>query len=77
VERAGVFGAHRLAHSLAGSSGTYGYPEIGGVARAVEALLKQSLESRALPSPSQKAQIDGLTADLRELAADAARRVSA
>lgn len=68
---------HRQAHSLAGSSGTYGFPEIGSAARDVEALLKQSLESRALPSPDQKARIDRLTASLRELAADAARGVSA
>ena len=69
--------AHRQAHSLAGTSGTYGFPEIGSAARSVEALLKQSLASRALPSPDQKAQIDHLTANLRELAADAVRRVSA
>jgi HPt (histidine-containing phosphotransfer) domain-containing protein len=69
--------SHRLVHSLAGSSGTYGFPEIGAAARAVEALLKQSLESRALLSPDQKTQIDRLTAGLRELAADAARKVSA
>jgi len=69
--------AHRQAHSLAGSSGTYGFPEIGDVARTVEALLKQSLESRALLSPAQKGQIDRLIQDLRDLAAEAAQRVTA
>jgi len=69
--------AHRQAHSLAGSSGTYGFPEIGGVARTVEAFLKQCLESRALLSAAQKSQIDRLIQDLRDLAAEAARKVSA
>jgi HPt (histidine-containing phosphotransfer) domain-containing protein len=64
--------AHRQVHSLAGSSGTYGFPAISGVARSAEAILKQSLEARALPAPSLKSQVDDLVAKLREMAADAA-----
>lgn len=69
--------AYRAVHSLAGSSGTYGYPEISSVARAAEAILKQGLESRAPLSDAQRGQIDDLLARLRELAADAARQNSA
>ena len=43
------FDAYRLVHSLTGSSGTYGYPEISGLARSVEALIKESLDSRRSP----------------------------
>jgi HPt (histidine-containing phosphotransfer) domain-containing protein len=69
--------AHRQIHSLAGSSGTYGFPEISGIARAVEALIKQSLEARAPLPADPRARVDDLMTKLRELAADAARQVSA
>ena len=69
--------AYRHTHSLAGSSGTYGYNEISKIARAAEASLKQCLESRAaLPEPL-KAQVNDLVAKLRELASAAAREMSA
>jgi HPt (histidine-containing phosphotransfer) domain-containing protein len=69
--------AYRQIHSLAGSSGTYGFPDICGIARASEALLKECLDSRSLLTPTQKTQIDDLVTKLRELAADAARQASA
>src|SRR5436190_12972617 len=68
--------AHRMVHSLAGSSGTYGFPEITGIARAAEAILKAGLESRTTPPPAQKSRLDGLMTNLRELAAAAARQVA-
>jgi HPt (histidine-containing phosphotransfer) domain-containing protein len=69
--------AYRQAHTLAGSSGTYGFPEIGDAARSLEGILKETLESRAPLSPNRKLEVDGLLASLRELAAEAARKVSA
>lgn len=69
--------AYRQAHTLAGSSGTYGFPEIGDAARMLEAILKERLESRAPLAPSRKVEVDGLLASLRELAVEAARKVSA
>ena len=69
--------AYRPIHSLAGSSGTYGFPEISSLARSIEALIKGSLDSRTtLPGP-QCARIADLMARMRELAAEAARRESA
>ena len=69
--------AYRPIHSLAGSSGTYGFPEISALARSIEALIKESLDARAtLPGP-QSARVADLMARMRELAASAARRESA
>jgi len=65
--------AYRQVHSLAGSSGTYGFPEISSVARAAEATLKQCLDARRL---LPKSEVDVLMAKLREMAADAASRSS-
>jgi chemotaxis protein histidine kinase CheA len=67
--------AYRQIHSLVGSSGTYTFAEISGVARAAEAILKQALETRSMPPASRRTELDGLVAKLRELAADAARQV--
>lgn len=64
--------AHRQVHSLAGSSGTYGYSDISGIARAAEEILKQSLETRVLPAPDLQSRVEGLVEKLREMAADAA-----
>lgn len=69
-------GAYRAMHSLAGSSGTYGFGEITPVARAAEAILKSGLESRSTPPPPEKRRLDDHMAKLRELAAAAARRVA-
>lgn len=69
--------AYRQVHSLAGSSGTYGYPEISSLSRAAEAILKQCLDSRTPPSAAHRTQVADLVARLREMAADAARQVSA
>jgi chemotaxis protein histidine kinase CheA len=68
--------AYRQVHSLAGSSGTYGFPEITSVARAAESILKSSLESRSALSAADRGLVDGFLAKLREMAADAARQVS-
>ena len=59
---------YRLIHSLSGSSGTYGFAEICQVARLAEAILKSSLESRALPSVDQQEEALKLSSRLKELA---------
>lgn len=69
--------AYRQAHTLAGSSGTYGFPEIGAGARALEELLKQILDARTLLSPIQRIEAEGQLAILREQAVAATRKVSA
>ena len=68
--------AYRQVHSLAGSSGTYGYTDLGLLARSVEALIKQSLDSRSALPAARKAEVDGLMAQLREQAMEAARQAS-
>ena len=68
--------AYRQIHSLAGSAGTYGFTEISEVARAAEALLKQTLETRSPLQEAQKSQVNDLVAKLREKAADAARQAN-
>jgi HPt (histidine-containing phosphotransfer) domain-containing protein len=62
---------YRLAHSLAGSSGTYGYPEICAAARAAESILKTSLESRAPLAPDRREELTSQLSRLKELAAAA------
>lgn len=59
---------YRLIHSLSGSSGTYGFGEMCQVARRAEAILKSSLESRALPSVDQQQEALKLNSRLKELA---------
>ncbi|MBI3856757.1 MAG: Hpt domain-containing protein [Planctomycetes bacterium] len=69
--------AYRQVHSLAGSSGTYGFPDISSVARAAEVLFRECLESRAPLAAAQKSQAESLMLKLREMAAAAARQISA
>jgi len=68
--------AYRQIHSLAGSSGTYGFMEIAKIARAAEALLKQCLESRSIPPNPWKAQVDELVAKLHGMASLSASELS-
>jgi len=68
--------SHRQIHSLAGSAGTYGFGEITTIARDVEALLKQSLDSRSTLSGSDQARVADLMKKLHERAADASREAS-
>jgi HPt (histidine-containing phosphotransfer) domain-containing protein len=68
--------AYRQVHSLAGSSGTYGFPEISGLARAAEGILKPSLESRTPLAAADRARVAELLDRLREMAADAARQAA-
>ncbi|MBF0193285.1 MAG: diguanylate cyclase [Magnetococcales bacterium] len=53
---------HRLVHTIAGSSGTFGLPEVGVIAREVEVLVKEQIEKGGQPSTQLRKQIiDGLS----------------
>jgi HPt (histidine-containing phosphotransfer) domain-containing protein len=64
--------AYRGAHSLAGSSGTYGFPLLGQAARALELVLKSSLERQSPLEASEKIKALELLATLKALASRAA-----
>jgi len=61
--------AHRYLHSLIGSSGSYGFPEISGLARSAESILRASVESGVAPSPEEGVRLQQLVTRLRFLAA--------
>lgn len=63
--------ACRAAHSLAGSSGTYGFGDLGRAAKALELLIKASLDRRAALSPSELEQARNGLGTMREMAAAA------
>ncbi len=73
-DEAACAAAYRAVHSLAGSSGTYGFAELTPPARSLETLLKASLEGRAPLDPAAREQARGLLSLIREMAADAARK---
>lgn len=58
----------RLAHSIAGSAGTFGYRRLGEKAKQLEENLTQLSRASGLPVAQQKAQITGLIDALRSLA---------
>ncbi len=70
-EEQACMASYRLLHSLAGSSGTYGFDEICRVARQAEAFLKESLESRRSPLPERQLEVRCLFARLSELVGSA------
>jgi HPt (histidine-containing phosphotransfer) domain-containing protein len=63
--------ACRSAHSLAGSSGTYGFGELGKAAKTLELLIKASLERKGPPTPAELEQARMALATLKEMAAAA------
>jgi HPt (histidine-containing phosphotransfer) domain-containing protein len=69
--------AHRLVHSLIGSSGTYGFAEISRVARSAEEILRASMESRTLPSPEEALRLREIVAHLEFVAVIAAAEAGA
>jgi HPt (histidine-containing phosphotransfer) domain-containing protein len=56
---------HRLAHSLAGTGSTFGFPEVSAVSRQLESLLKSALDAGSTP---EDAEIADLLSRLRDLA---------
>lgn len=62
---------HRLAHSLTGAGGTFGFPEVTRTARALERYIKERLEPSGPPADmaEETAQrVEALLKDLREAA---------
>ena len=60
--------ACRSAHSLAGSSGTYGFGELGKAAKGVELLIKASLDRRAPLVPAELEEIRKGLAAMKQMA---------
>ncbi|RYF44100.1 MAG: Hpt domain-containing protein [Comamonadaceae bacterium] len=56
----------RLAHTLAGTAGTFGLREVGQAARALEALLAQAGEGGGPLTPGQRAEISRAVAALQD-----------
>jgi hypothetical protein len=69
--------AHRLVHSLIGSSGTYGFLEFSVVARSAERILRDSVESGLRPAPENVIVLQEIIARLGFMAAMAADDASA
>jgi chemotaxis protein histidine kinase CheA len=63
------FTTYRMMHSLAGSAGTYGYSELGIIARGAEAILKESLESKSPLTDPRKADLNAALQQLKDKAA--------
>lgn len=55
---------HRLAHSLAGTGSTFGFPAVSDAARRLEVLLQGTVEG-AVPPPSPE-RVKELLGELRE-----------
>ena len=63
--------AVRAAHSLAGSSGTYGFGELGKVAKALEQGMKAGLERRSAMTAPELEEARKCLATLKGMAAAA------
>lgn len=48
IGRTALEAMKKLAHTVAGSSGTYGYPEVAGIARELEQRCRQALDAGSL-----------------------------
>lgn len=58
----------RLAHNLAGSSGTFGFPELGAVARELESCLRRLVADADLCDPARREHINVAISKLRQAA---------
>lgn len=61
---------HRMCHSLAGGSSTFGAHQVGGAARALEQRLKPLLADSAPPSEQLRVEIEELLKGLAQRAAE-------
>src|SRR5262245_47802804 len=68
--------AHRLVHSLIGSSGTYGFQEFSSIARSAERILREAMESGTTPPPENMLALQEIVVRLGVMAATAADDVS-
>jgi HPt (histidine-containing phosphotransfer) domain-containing protein len=60
---------HRLAHSLAGAGGTFGFAAVTDASRALERRLKPALQKEESPEPQiPAAEVEALLAALRRAA---------
>jgi HPt (histidine-containing phosphotransfer) domain-containing protein len=57
---------HRLAHSLAGTGSTFGFPDVSATSRRLEALLLAAVEDGAPPPAAER--IEELLEELRRAA---------
>jgi len=64
--------AHRVVHSLTGSSGTYGFDELSRTARGAERVLSESLEGGTPPSSERQHQLREMIFSLGSQAVEAA-----
>ena len=62
---------HRLAHSLAGTAGTFGFPTVGSASRALERRVKELVEAGAPFEATAREEIAALLAALGQAAATA------
>lgn len=66
--------AHRLAHQLAGSGGTFGLPELSRAARPLELGLREVLDRAQPPDAPALERLEELRRRLREVVEDARRQ---
>ena len=59
---------HRLAHSLAGAGGTFGWPEVSEAARELEKFLKSQLGGLTVPVEEAEGRVAEALAEVRQLA---------
>ena len=59
--------ARRVAHKVAGSAGTFGFPEIGEASSVVEEAMETALTSGAPLSAADISRISGLITRLKQL----------
>jgi HPt (histidine-containing phosphotransfer) domain-containing protein len=64
--------AHRLVHSLIGSSGTYGFHEFSRIARTAETILREAMETGTTPPPEAVLRLQEVVARLGFMAVTAA-----
>jgi chemotaxis protein histidine kinase CheA len=55
---------HRLAHSLAGTGSTFGFPDVSTTARDLEHLLETALAGAAPPDDAMARRVEQLLGDL-------------
>ena len=66
---------HRLAHSLAGSAGIFGYRRLGAEAKRMEEILALLCQTFSAPSAEQKTHVAELLEGLRQIAACPPNRI--
>jgi diguanylate cyclase (GGDEF)-like protein len=68
---------HRLVHTMVGSAGTFGLPQVGNAARVVEIELKTLLQPNTAPTDTQRQTIHQALTHLHGIAQDALKQTTA